>query len=631
MSGVTAVYARDGSVVDGSEVGRILERQAHRGPDGLRAWCDGPLGFGHAALDASGAGAASQPLVVEGGRLAVVGDLRIDNRRELIGALERRRRDETDAELVLASYLRWGLEAPCHLEGAFAFVIWDATRQRVVCVRDHLGLKPMTYHLSEGLFVCASEAEAVPCHRRIPRRIDEARIADFLVSELEGINHTSTFFESVHRLPPAHLLVVERDRHKLQRYWQPDANAELRLNSDEAYAEAFTDTFRRAVKSCMMGVDRAALLLSGGIDSGAIAAAAGSLADAAGTPLLATFSFVDETWDRSPETPCIHRMIDDLGGGGTTVSPADIGRMIPEARRAFLDCGEPFDGCMVAPNLLFSTAAARGSRVALDGVDGDIVVSTASPTAHLLRRGRVLRTWREAAARRRLFPGAQHPLRTLAGGALRVWAPSGLRRVVRRDGNRGERLESEIAESLIDGDFARRIGLVDRIEGLRSHSQEHRRCDPRVVHACAVTHPYVAAALERYDRVAARCGVEVRHPFFDLRLVELCLSLPWDLKVRDGWTKFMLRLATEGKVADEIRWRHDFGDVLWRATSRVIAEEREFLRSVLQDHGKTLAPYVDQPKLEGIRRALGSDPTDLEEVWIWEASTLALWLARSLS
>jgi len=631
MSGVVAVFARDGSGVDAADVDAVLGRQAHRGPDGLRVWCDGPVGLGHAGLDPSGAGAALLPLSVDGGRLAITGDLRIDNRRDLIRDLGMSQSEVSDAETILEAYRRWGIDAPRHVMGAFAFVIWDARRQRVVCARDHLGQKPLTYHLSDRLVVAASEAEAVPCHRGVPRCINQARIADFLVSELEGIDHTSTFFRGVERLPPAHLLVVERDRHELRRYWQPDVDTELRVDSDEAYAEAFTHTFRLAVASCVTGVDRPALLLSGGIDSGAIAAVAGSLADAGCAPPLATFSFIDEARDRSPESPCIRRMVVNLAGDGTVLSPADVGRMKPASRQAFFNCGEPFDSLMVVPNLLSSTASAGGSRVVLDGVDGDVVASTASPTAHLLRRGRVLRAWREAAARRRLFPGAPHPLREVAGGVLRVCAPGGLRRVARRFKGRGKRVEAAIGESLIARDLAMGVRIEDRLEELWNRPPDNVAGDPRVAHCGAVTHPYVAAALERYDRVAARCGVEIRHPFLDVRLVELCLSLPWNLKVRDGWTKFVLRLAMEGRVPDEIRRRHDYGDVLWCATSRVIAEERSFLRSVIDAHRETLGPYVDQSKLENIRRALVGDPTELEEVGIWEASTLALWLARLVS
>ena len=628
MSGVVALFARDGSVVDKTDVNRILEHQAHRGPDGLRAWCDGPVGLGFASLDPTGNRVAMDPLVVDGGRIAMVGDLRIDNRRELVASLDGLRPGASAGEIVLGSYRRWGLDAPCHLVGAFAFSIWDAREQRIFSARDHLGVKPSVYYLSSELLVCASEAEAVASARRVPRQINEARIADFLVSELEGIDHTSTFFEGIERLPPAHLLVVNRDGHQVRRYWQPDGGTELRLDSDEAYAEAFSETFRQAVGSCLSDAAEPGLLLSGGIDSGAIAAFGGLLAADGEASPLTTYSAIDEENDSSPETGCILNMITHLGVGARTISPAGIAALTPSVRRSFFECGEPFDSSMVVAGLLYAMAAEAGSRTVLDGVDGDIVASTSVPSTYLVRRGHLLRAWRESSARQHLYPGAPHPLRVLTTSTIRAWMPGGMRRLASQLRNRRGRVKDAIQESLIDRDFAQKVDVADRLEQLWSRSRADH-CDDRwSAHPRAVTHPYVAGALERYDRVAARHGIDARHPFFDLRLVKLCLSLPWDLKVRDGRTKFALRLATEGKVLDAVRWRHDYGDVLWRPTSRVIAEERSFLRSILRDREDELGPYVDRSKLERVRRALGGNLTDQEEVWIWEASTLAMWLAR---
>ena len=634
MSGLVAVFARDGAPVDAVEVDGILQRQAHRGPDGLWVWCDGSVGLGQATLDPTGAGVAVEPLVTDGGRLAIVGDLRIDNRRELIDSLDclyRPGKIVTDAEVVLEAYRRWGIDAPQRLEGVFAFVIWDAVRNRVFCARDHLGVKPLVYHLSRELFLCASEAEAVPCHRRVPRRINEPRIADFLVSELEGVDHTSTFFEGVVRLAPAHLLVIDPDGYQLRRYWQPGGEPELRLGSDEEYAEAFSETFRQAVGSCLTDVAAPGLLLSGGLDSAAIAAFARSLAEDGEAAPLTTYSAIDEDDDPSPETASILAMIGHLGVDARTFSPALVLGLTPPVRRSLLDCGEPFDSYMVVDKLLFNLATGSGSRIVLDGVDGDVVASCPTPTTHLLRHGNVPRAWREAAARRRLFPDTSHPLRVLIVGALRAWLPSGMRQFARQLRNRRSWVGGAIRESLIDREFAQSVNVADRLEKLRSYGGDDPRGDPWDAHVRAVTHPYVAVALERYDRVATRCGVDIRHPFFDLRLVKLCLSLPWDLKVRDGWTKFVLRLATKAKVLDEIRWRHGYGDVLWRPTSRVIAEEGSFLQSILEDSEDELNPYVDHGKLDRIRQTLGGNPTDQEEVWIWEASSLARWLARHRS
>jgi len=621
------VFARDRGVVSVADVDAVLQRQSHRGPDGLKLWCDGPIGLGHAALDPAGSGRVVEPLIVDGGRLAITGDLRIDNRRDLAADLGPQPESASDAGIVLEAYRRWGIDVAEHLVGAFAFVIWDARDRRVVCVRDHLGQKPLTYHLSEKLLVCASEAEAVPCHPEVQRRISEARIADFLVSELEGVDHTSTFLEGVVRLPPAHVLVVEADRHRLHRYWEPDVETELRLGSDEAYAEAFVEVFRQAVGSCLQDISSPGLTLSGGIDSGAVAAAAGSLAEAGEAEPIRTFSAIDEAGDPSIESSCIRSMIDRLGVESFAITPDDIGGISPADRLAFLECGEPFDGSMVVPRMLYSTAAEAGCRAVLDGVDGDVVASISVPMADLVRQGRALRAWREAAAFRRRHPGAPSPWRELAAGLAKAWLPNGLRRFVRELRHRRRPVEAVIRGSLIDRAFAHRIHLEERLEQLRSHNRPDPADDHRRAHARAVAHPYVAAALERYDRVAARCGIEVRHPFFDLRLVKLCLALPWDLKVRGGRTKVVLRSAFGDQVSNEVRRRNDDANVMWPMVSRIIAEERNNLHSTVDGGIGTLGPYVDRAVLARDRGVATGNLTLDEEVRTWEAATLARWLA----
>jgi asparagine synthase (glutamine-hydrolysing) len=630
MSGVACVVDRGGAPIDSRSVDAILRRQAHRGPDGLRVWCDGEVGLGHAAHHPNRSPGIDEPLVADGGRLAVAGDLRITNPRELIEELDLAADTAADAAIVLEAYRRWGVEAAGRLEGGFAFVIWDSDRHRIFCARDHLGVKPLTYHLSDGLFVCASEAEAVTAHPGIGRVVNEARIADFLVSELEGADHTSTFFEGVERLAPAHLLVVDRGGQRLQRYWEPEGGPDLRLESDEAYAEAFAHTLRDAVGSCLTGVAAPGLLLSGGVDSGAVAATASRLADDGAAAPPTAFSFIDEEGDTSSETTNILGTIARLGAEARTLSPVSLGGLSKRDRRALLACGEPFDSGMVAANLLYSTAAASGTKVLLDGVDGDIVASTTCPTSWLLRRGSFLRAWREAVAGRRVAPGAAHPVRVLLGGGLRAWLPGGLRRWVGRCRDRRIRASDALEGSLIDREFARRVGLGDRLEELWSHDRPGPAEVPGARHRRAVAHPYVAVALERYDRVAARHGIEARHPFFDLRLVKLCLSLPWDLKVRNGWGKFVLRSAMAGEVPDEIRWRRDHGHVLWRPVSAAISQERAYLGSMLRGHDPLLGPFVDRAKLDRVRRAVDGTPTIDEEVWIWEAATLSRWLAEHL-
>ena len=219
----------------------MLDAIAHRAPDGRAVQCSCNVCLGHGALHATPESLGeSLPLVGSDGIL-LTGDLRLDNRKDLAAELAiepGEARVIGDGELVLRSYRKWGRDTPTHLEGAFAFAIWDPRSHELFCARDHFGAKPFVYFLSRDLFVFASEVEGVLAVEGVPRRVNEVAIADFLAGELEGFDHQSTSYREILRLEPANSLIVARDGESRHRYWQPDPTAALRLHSDHDYVEA---------------------------------------------------------------------------------------------------------------------------------------------------------------------------------------------------------------------------------------------------------------------------------------------------------------------------------------------------------------------------------------------------------
>ena len=611
----------------------MLAAMRHRAPHGARSWCGPSVAFGYGALNATPEPLNEKlPLSDASDGLAITGDLRIDNRGELIRAFDADPRadgDIGDGELVLEAYRRWGREAPEHLVGAFAFAVWDGRRQVLFCARDHLGAKPFVYHFSEKAFVFASEVEGVLAAPGIPRRINEGRIADFLVGELEGIDHTSTFYLDVVKLPPAHTLVVGRDSHRLERYWRPDPSYELRLASDEEYVEAFRDALRRAVGACLRSITPPAVMLSGGIDSGAVAAFAKELLEKGGGPRLRTLSAVNDENQDCLESGCIRASIEALGPQADLITPAYVRSLSAARRRLILGCSNPFDSTMTVPDLLYEKAQSFGARVVLDGVDGDIVLSLGSTyIAHLLRRGRPLRALREASALCDRRDDGASPWRTLVAGARDAFAPAVLRRLERRLRGRSTSADTAIADSIINPDFAHRVDLSGRLERLHGLRWFSASGDARRDQVDNLLHPYATVGLERYDRVASRWGVDLRHPLLDLRLVELCLALPWHLKNRDGWTKYIVRRATTAMVPEMVRWRSERRDVFWAFTSAIVAEEPACVSGVVERHRDALGTYVDLTRLREIVHRLGDGISPIEEESLWYAAALALWLDR---
>src|SRR5207245_10257224 len=177
--------------------------------------------------------------------------------------------DATDAALILAAYERWGERCPEHLLGDFALAIWDARRATLFCARDHFGVKPFYYHHAPGrLFCFASEIKGLVALAEVPRRLNETRVADYLVPLLE--DKEITFYEEIVRLPPAHRMAVTREGVRMEQYWALDPEREIRMKSDGEYAEAFREIFTEAVRWRLRSAIPVESMSSGVLDSSSI-------------------------------------------------------------------------------------------------------------------------------------------------------------------------------------------------------------------------------------------------------------------------------------------------------------------------------------------------------------------------
>ena len=189
MSGIAAVWRLDGAPLDRTTLDRVTERLAPRAADAVGTWLDGPVGLGHRMLHATPESLQQKlPLTGDTGEVVVTADARLDNRADLIPAfgLAHRAADGiSDGELILRAWERWGEECPAHLLGDFTFALWDARRRVLFCARDPAGVKPLYYHLGPRLFALATETGALLAVPDIPRRLDELRIAAYLVPGLD--------------------------------------------------------------------------------------------------------------------------------------------------------------------------------------------------------------------------------------------------------------------------------------------------------------------------------------------------------------------------------------------------------------------------------------------------------------
>lgn len=637
MSGIVGVCFLDGRCVAPADLDQMVKSLAHRGSDGSGIWSAGPAGLGHCMLWTTPESLHEQlPLVSANGNFILTADARIDNRDELIASLslsDRPVNEISDSELIIHAYERWGDDCPQKLVGAYAFAIWDQQRQRLFCARDHIGFKPFYYHHSPNLFVFASEIKALFRLPEVPRRLNEVRVADHLTGFFE--DPTITFYQGIYRLPPANYITIGLDGEvHLQTYWSLDPHREIRLGSDEAYAEAFREIFTEAVHCRLRSAHPVGFALSGGLDSSSIACTARRISTGGDNQPLHTFSAIfpglaEEDLHRIDERHYIKAV---LASGGFEPHYVYADRISP-----FVDLDRIFwhmDEVPFAPNLsmhwgLLQAAQQQGMRVFLDGIDGDETVSHGwEYLADLTRSGRWRTLLVEAKASSQRLGDSGQPRKIIWQHGVKPLIPESiinLRRVLR-----GDKHPAWAFSNAIDPDFARRIGLKKRVQDLLPGGSNLVRT-AREKHWEALNSATIPLALEWLDKISAAFSLQMRFPFFDRRLMEFCLALPPEQKLSQGWPRVILRRAMADILPEDIRWRYTKANFNPSILHGLLNHEQGTLERVVHSELQIIEPYVNIPEVRAAYHRFSSQRSHrmIDSQTVYSAVILALWLQRA--
>ncbi len=552
-------------------------------------------------------------------------DARVDNREDLISALRLQPGpldQNTDSHIILAAYEKWGYHCASRIVGDFAFCIRDERRDAVFCSRDGAGDRPFYYYLCDDFFAFASEIKALVALDGVPCSLNETMIGDYLIGMYD--DQEITFYKGIRRLHPGHSITVGRDFHRIERHWSLDPHRELRLGSDRAYAEAFRDIFTEAVRCRLRTVHPVVSALSGGLDSSSVTCVARNLLGESGGGPLHTLSLIYENVPVCDERPYINAVIAQ-GGISPHFLPGDASGDLPYIACAMQEHDDPFDAPTSHTEVLASVRSLSGVRIGLDGFDGDTTVSHGYGYWIELARHLELRTlYGEVAA----IAGRQKrpcwPL--MWRKAIKPQTPAQVRRIWRFLTGRGQHPWHRSA--LIDVAFARRIGLKERFHALQGHRLKPLTSS-RYAHFYALTWGGLIQHTEQSNKLASRYSVEVRHPFRDTRLMEFCLGLPSEQKLSSGWPRRVLRIAMEGILPEEVRWRPDKTDFASSFTHWALSLERRVLEQAILDSSDAIADYVDVKKLKQVYEKFLARDTGVSLFDIRSVASLGLWLSRS--
>ncbi|USX54020.1 asparagine synthase (glutamine-hydrolyzing) [Lentzea sp. HUAS12] len=527
MCGITGWVSFSGLPADSSTTLRAMtDTLSPRGPDASGTWLSEHTAFGHSRLAVLDVQGGAQPMASDHAVLTYSGE--VYNHHELRDELRRRGHRFTtssDTEVVLHGYLEWGDALVDRLVGMYAFAIWDALEQRLLLVRDRLGVKPLYWARIRGGIAFASEPKALFAHTEIDPAVD----ADGL-REAYGLlfNTGPTVWSGVRELAPGALLVLDRLGHREREYWRlevhrhEDGQEETVARAKALITEATRSQVEADVPLCS--------LLSGGMDSSVVTAlAADELRHRYGSTLRSyAVDYVDQagrfTGDvlrTGHDTPFAEEAGAFIGTDHDTVVLDPHELLDPAHRTAVVACRDsPIGvGDMDTSLYLLFGRIREHSTVALSGEAADEVFA-GYPWFHTARA----------------FEAATFPWLLVTGDDAAMPMHPDLAPVLRMAEYRADTYSDALASvpHLPDEDAV-----------------EHRQ---RELQHLSLTR-WLRQLLHRKDRLSMARGLEVRVPFCDHRLVEYAFSVPWRIKAFDGREKSVLRAAARGLVPDSVLMR----------------------------------------------------------------------------
>lgn len=342
----------------------------HRGPDDEGFYVDGPVGFGHRRLAIIDLATGKQPIANEDGTIWIVCNGEIYNYQELRQGLLKAGHlfsSASDTEVILHAYEMYGPDCVNRLNGMFALAIWDWGRRRLLLARDRAGIKPLYYTKSPGVFLFGSELKAILEHPAIVRRLDLTALQQYL--SLEYVPTPRTIFTGINKLPPGHTLILEpsRDQAAVQSYWDMSLARSEGCGAQriEDYLTEFKDIFTGVIRQELTADVPVGVLLSGGLDSSAIAAQAAKLTSRKVQSF--TVAFEDPSFDESRQA---RRLAQYLGSEHfeITLTANKMLELVPRLAD-FID--EPLGDSSFIPTFLLSEFTRQQVKVALGGDGGD--------------------------------------------------------------------------------------------------------------------------------------------------------------------------------------------------------------------------------------------------------------------
>jgi asparagine synthase (glutamine-hydrolysing) len=549
MCGIAGITGPRGFNSNENFIKAATSCQQHRGPECQQHWIntDQSVALGHARLSIIDlSDRAAQPFHYQD-RFTIVHNGELYNYRELKSELAGKGYDfktDSDTEVIVAAYACWNENCLEKFDGMFAFALWDEIEQTLFAARDRLGEKPFYYHFNDGILSFASEIGAL-WKMNIAKEVNRSMLYNFLTLGYTSnpTDNSETFYKGIYKLPAAHFIKFRAGEKTLQlsRYWElaTDANENI---SDETAIEMFDALLKESVRIRMRSDVPIGTSLSGGLDSSSIVAISNSVGSDQYSHKCFTAVFPGYEKNEEAHAKLVAEKF-GLEQHLIKITEDEIPALMEKVMR---HQQEPIGSASgLAQYKVYEKAKQQGVTVLLDGQGADEILAG----YHKYYKW----YWQELYQKKQLSTSGE----LNAARAIGVKEKFGWHNKIAAG---FPHLAAALLQSKKGRSFPDRLQF-DR-EFYRQHSKHSYYSLPsHFTLNSALYYNTVTIGLEELLRIADRNSmahaVEVRLPFLSHHLVEFLFSLPPHFKIRNGWTKWLLRKTTEKYLPAEITWRKD--------------------------------------------------------------------------
>ena len=531
MCGIGGIINKNNKSVEELLIHQMTDIIAHRGPDSSGSYLYKNIAFGHrrlSILDLSSSG--HQPM-------KYLDDLVITYNGEIYNFIEIREEliqkgyifdSNSDTEVILKAYHCWGKTCVNYFNGMWSFSILDIKQKIVFCSRDRFGVKPFYYIENNDLFSFGSEiSQLLPF---LPNRILNKKVAlDYLISGIEECSN-ETFFKDIYLLKGGHNLVfdLQTNSYEIERYYNLKLSAQKNTSVDDYIQE-----LKRSITLRLRSDVKVGTCLSGGIDSSTISSFASKLYQNSNEKFMAIHAKSSEYKTDESEFAKIVSKIANINLNFVEPSYSDFKSNILSIIKIQQ---EPFGSLsIIMQYFVFKKAKELGCIVMLDGQGGDETL-----LGYERYYPAIVKSKKGIAKLKALLQSSKNSRLSLIDTIKYQYYFSNYKLRLKRLKYKNSFYKSEIINEY-------------ESEELRIISESYN--DISILQKNEIVSSQLPHLLKYEDRNSMANSIESRLPFLDYKLVELSLNTNTSLKIKDGWTKFILRKAAETILPKEIVWR----------------------------------------------------------------------------